>query len=128
MRELAAVAIITPKQELLLLYKRKQQHFEFPGGKIEPNETPLLAAIRECQEEIGITPSITKYFGAINFVVQDMILCSHIYLAENQTSKTPTIQEPNSFSELRYIPLQDIALPQCAPNVVAFANQYLQKN
>ena len=28
--------------------------WEFPGGKIEPGETPEAAAIRECLEEAGI--------------------------------------------------------------------------
>lgn len=28
---------------------------EFPGGGVEPGETPLMAAVREVQEEVGIT-------------------------------------------------------------------------
>jgi mutator protein MutT len=28
--------------------------WEFPGGKIEPDESPEAAAVRECQEEAGI--------------------------------------------------------------------------
>ncbi len=28
--------------------------WEFPGGKIEPGETPEAAAVRECREETGI--------------------------------------------------------------------------
>ena len=29
-------------------------YWEFPGGKIEPGETPAAAAIRECLEETGL--------------------------------------------------------------------------
>src|SRR5262245_59757786 len=28
--------------------------WEFPGGKIEPEETPRAAAVRECREETGL--------------------------------------------------------------------------
>jgi 8-oxo-dGTP diphosphatase len=28
--------------------------WEFPGGKIEPGETPQAAAVRECREETGL--------------------------------------------------------------------------
>lgn len=29
--------------------------WEFPGGKIQPGETPAAAAVRECLEETGLT-------------------------------------------------------------------------
>ena len=54
-----AVAIIVDKNERVLVTKRAEQGahgglWEFPGGKIEPGETPLNALSREVKEEVGL--------------------------------------------------------------------------
>jgi 8-oxo-dGTP diphosphatase len=54
----AAVALIDPDGRVLLAERPEGKHlagfWEFPGGKVQPGETPEAALIRELTEEIGI--------------------------------------------------------------------------
>ena len=54
----SAVALIDPDGRVLLGQRPEGKSmaglWEFPGGKVEPGETPEVALIRELQEELGI--------------------------------------------------------------------------
>jgi 8-oxo-dGTP diphosphatase len=50
-------------KEKILLVKRQMQKPQggkwcLPGGKLEKNETPLIAILREIKEELGIPPPV----------------------------------------------------------------------
>ena len=57
--KVATLAIIRQQDKVLLGLKKKgeigTQTYNGPGGKVEPNETPLQCVIRETDEELGIT-------------------------------------------------------------------------
>ena len=42
-----------------------------PGGRIDPGETPLEAAIREVQEELQVTPTGVRDCGELRFQFLD---------------------------------------------------------
>ncbi|WP_282602015.1 (deoxy)nucleoside triphosphate pyrophosphohydrolase [Paracoccus sp. PARArs4] len=54
----SAVALIDPEGRVLLAQRPEGKSmaglWEFPGGKVEPSETPEAALIRELHEELGI--------------------------------------------------------------------------
>jgi 8-oxo-dGTP diphosphatase len=54
----SAVALIDVEGRVLLAQRPEGKSmaglWEFPGGKVEPGETPEAALIRELQEELGI--------------------------------------------------------------------------
>jgi 8-oxo-dGTP diphosphatase len=57
-----SLAIIKDSDKFLYSLRDKQpyrNYYEFPGGKVEKNETPETALYRECFEELGI--KVTKF-------------------------------------------------------------------
>jgi 8-oxo-dGTP diphosphatase len=54
----SAVALIDPDGRVLLAQRPEGKSlaglWEFPGGKVEPHESPEAALIRELKEELGI--------------------------------------------------------------------------
>ncbi len=72
--EYANLCFVVRDGNILLIHKKRglgAGKINGPGGRIEPNETPLQSAIRELQEEIGVTPTGLEHIGILRFQFLD---------------------------------------------------------
>jgi 8-oxo-dGTP pyrophosphatase MutT (NUDIX family) len=122
---LSGCALINEQEELLLLFKKKHQYYEFPGGKVEEGETLEETAKRECKEELGVDVTLLQYIGYENFDIQGVAFQSHKYLGSIAKNQTPKVNEPNKFETLFWLPIQQYKNYPCAPNVQAFCEKYM---
>lgn len=73
-RDQAVLCFIRSAGKLLLILKKRGLGaglFNAPGGRIEPGETPAQAAVRETQEEVGVTPGELHAAGVLRFAFTD---------------------------------------------------------
>lgn len=70
MKTVVAALIILNKKILIARRALNVPHsgfYEFPGGKVEKNETPEEALNRELNEELGVNCSIETFFAEIKW-------------------------------------------------------------
>ena len=73
-KERAVLCFVVKHGRILLIRKKRglgAGKVNGPGGRIEPGETAREAAVRETQEEIGVTPTGVESAGMLRFQFVD---------------------------------------------------------
>ena len=96
LRKLVVAGLLfNAEKQILLSQRRPDQEFpgywEFPGGKIEPGESPEEALIRELQEELGINAQILHIYEVIYHRYENFDVLMLFYLCSTQ--ETPIAKE-----------------------------------
>ncbi len=61
-------------------YGEYKDFWEFPGGKIEPGETPEAALRREIKEELATEIDVNEYVGTVDYDYPDFHITLLLYL------------------------------------------------
>ena len=74
-------------------YGEWKDWWEFPGGKIEPGESPEDALQREIREELAIDIAIGRLLTTVDYDYPDFHLTMHCYLCHLKDDIQPHLLE-----------------------------------
>lgn len=91
--------------------RRHAGQVSFPGGRIEPGEEPLEAALRESQEEVGLDPAQVDVLGQLD---ETLVLATGFRLTPwvgRVPYPYPYVAHPREVDTILYVPIAELSRP-----------------
>ena len=107
-------AIIQKNGKLLLCQRLKGKRcellWEFPGGKINPGETPEKCIVRECYEELNIIIEAERLVREVDYAYSDIAVNIQFYFCKLIDGEPVCIEH----NDIKWLTLDNISrLPLC---------------
>ncbi len=97
MKTIEVVAGVIVKDDMVFATARGYGEFkgwwEFPGGKMEVNETPQQALNRELREELAIDVKVERFIKTVEYDYPNFHLTMHCYFCLLQNNEEPKLLE-----------------------------------
>ncbi len=110
-----------PTPTVLAALRHAPAGWEFPGGKVEPGETPEEAAIREIGEELGCRIEVTGWLPGTEVVRPGLELA----IAHGRVVAGHPAPRTGEHTELRWVPLAELGELDWLPADVPFVLQLM---
>ena len=106
MKNAALAIVLSPANSLLLVQRSDVPVWVLPGGGIETNESPEVAAIRETYEESGITVDVVDHIATYQ-PANRLARTTHLFLCRSRPSDIPTAHD-HEVVAAQFFPLHDL--------------------
>lgn len=119
-----ACALVDTDRRVLIAQRPEGKHmanmWEFPGGKIDPGETPEAAIIRELREELDVETkeACLAPLSFASHTYEHMHLLMPLYVCRRWQG-TPTAKEHQALKWVRPQALRDYAMPPADEPLIA---------
>ena len=92
MNEISVGAIIFHGHNVLLIHQKHGDHIGFPKGHLEDHETPIMTALREVYEEVGLHVTLSEITYDIFYEPKPNVLKKVTYYLAYTNETHVTIQ------------------------------------
>ena len=109
-------------------YGPQKDGWEFPGGKLEPGESPREALKRELREELAVEVSVGDYLTTLEYDYPEFHLSMDCYFAALERGKLTQLEHeaarwlgPEELDSVAWLPADRALLPLLKQRLAAAA-------
>ncbi|MFP7416040.1 (deoxy)nucleoside triphosphate pyrophosphohydrolase [Priestia filamentosa] len=121
-------AIIKDKDKILIAQRNSKDHlagkWEFPGGKIEPDETPEECLAREIREELRLDVEIGSFYDDNIYGSKDQAIHLLFYWAEVINGEVTAVVH----DDVKWITIKEVARFDFAPADIPIVKRLEREN
>ncbi len=91
-------------------HKARALLWEFPGGKVDPGETPVDALVRECREELAVELAVGEEYMRVTHAYPDLTVRLILFQATIREGEPKRLEH----AELRWVlPRETVGMDFC---------------
>lgn len=127
MKEIQKAVIKKGSTFLIVLRSKKAvffpEHWDFPGGKLEPNEEPFAGIEREIVEETGLKVKALGVVGVYEMVLKDIPHRFSVYSTKS-SSKNQEVKLSHEHTAFKWATKEEILKLKIEPYMVDYFKEH----